>query len=60
MMVSITIATWVISNCHIETFMAGEYVVDLSISRRLDIYMGHNSSRIEQFSSFLVVGVLLC
>jgi len=59
MVVSITIATWVISNCHIETFMDGENVVDSSIPKRLDIYMGHNSNRIEQFFNLLVVGVLL-
>jgi hypothetical protein len=60
MVVSITIATWVIFNCHIETFMAEKYVIDSPIPKKLDIYMGHNSNRIEEFFSLLVVGVLLC
>jgi len=38
-----TRTTWVISNYCIKTFVAEEYVVDLSIPQRLEIYKGQNN-----------------
>jgi histidyl-tRNA synthetase len=35
--------TWVISNCHIEMLVVIDYVVDLSITRGLDIYKGQTN-----------------